>query len=253
LYEANLNFTGFQPVVATVGYFKPWSSLYDAQSSNDFLLMERPSVIEIARNVAAGDARASGGAKAAIDRFFVSGYLTGAQYDAQSQTLLNGEQIGMVGRLAGRPYYDKDWNVHVDFDGEHVVHPTISLTLPNGMPAMPGVSRTAFNVQDRPELRIDMNRLISTGPLSVSNLNVYGGELGINWRNLLIQGGYYHSGETLSKLPGVPAPDLHFHGGYIEAGWVITGEPIRYVVGNAAFARPKVDDPFTIDEHGIGA
>ncbi|HYZ40305.1 MAG TPA: porin, partial [Stellaceae bacterium] len=65
LYEANLNFTGFQPVVATVGYFKPWFSLYDSQSSNDFLLMERPSVIEIARNVAAGDARASGGAKAA--------------------------------------------------------------------------------------------------------------------------------------------------------------------------------------------
>src|SRR5262249_14977815 len=56
LYEANLNFTGFKPVTATVGYFKPWFSLYDSQSSNDFLLMERPSIIEIARNVAAGDA-----------------------------------------------------------------------------------------------------------------------------------------------------------------------------------------------------
>src|SRR5215472_17044404 len=55
LYEANLNFTGFKPITATLGYFKPWFSLYDSQSSNDFLLMERPSVIEIARNVAAGD------------------------------------------------------------------------------------------------------------------------------------------------------------------------------------------------------
>lgn len=59
LYEANLNFTGFKPVTATLGYFKPWFSLYDSQSSNDFLLMERPSIIEIARNVAAGDARAT--------------------------------------------------------------------------------------------------------------------------------------------------------------------------------------------------
>ena len=64
LYEANMNFTGFRPVTATVGYFKPWFSLYDSQSSNDFLLMERPSIIEISRNVAAGDARASVGAKA---------------------------------------------------------------------------------------------------------------------------------------------------------------------------------------------
>jgi phosphate-selective porin OprO/OprP len=64
LYEANLNFTGIKPVTATIGYFKPWFSLYDSQSSNDFLLMERPSIIEIARNVAAGDARASAGLKA---------------------------------------------------------------------------------------------------------------------------------------------------------------------------------------------
>src|SRR6516164_11853638 len=59
LYEANLNFTGFKPFTATLGYFKPWFSLYDSQSSNDFLLMERPSIIEISRNVAAGDARAT--------------------------------------------------------------------------------------------------------------------------------------------------------------------------------------------------
>ena len=247
LYEANVNFTGFQPVIATVGYFKPWFSLYDSQNTNDFLLMERPSVIEIARNVAAGDARASGGAKAATDQFFVSGYLTGAPYGAQSAALLNGEQIGMVGRLAGRPYYDKDWNVHLDLSGEYVVHPNINAS------GTPGVSRTIFDLQDRPELRIDMDRLISTGNLSISNLNVYGGEAGINWRNLLVQGGYYHIGETQSKLPGAPAPDLNFNGGYVEAGWVVTGEPIRYAVGSAAFARPKVDNPFTIDERGIGA
>src|SRR6516162_4369562 len=101
LYEANLNFTGFKPVTATVGYFKPWFSLYDSQSSNDFLLMERPSIIEISRNVAAGDARASGGFKASTDRYFASFYGTGAPFGAQTNALLNGEQIGMVGRVAG--------------------------------------------------------------------------------------------------------------------------------------------------------
>ena len=33
----------------------------------------------------------------------------------------------------------------------------------------------------------------------------------------------------------------------------MTGEPIRYNVGSAAFARPKVNDPFTITENGIEA
>jgi phosphate-selective porin OprO and OprP len=250
LYEANINFTGFKPVTATVGYFKPWFSLYDSQSTNDFLLMERPSIVEIARNVAASDFRASGGAKASTDDYFVAGYLTGAPFGAQGApgaSLLNGEQLGMVGRVAGRPYYDKDWNFDVGFSGEYVFHPNINAS------GTPGVSRTIFNLQDRPELRIDFNRLISTGNLSISNVNVYGGEVGVSWRNFLVQGEYYHIGETQSKLPGVPAPNLNFNGGYVEAGWVMTGEPIRYAVGSAAFARPKVDDPFTIDERGIGA
>src|SRR5262249_11706480 len=46
--------------------------------------------------------------------------------------------------------------------------------------------------------------------------------------------------------------DLGFNGGYVEAGWKITGEPFRYSVGNAAFHRPEGDNPFTLDERGIG-
>jgi phosphate-selective porin OprO/OprP len=246
LYEANLNFTGFKPFTATLGYFKPWFSLYDSQSSNDFLLMERPSIIEIARNVAAGDARATyPEVKASTDRYFAALALTGAPFGAQTSSLLNGEQIGTVGRIAGRPYYDKDWNVHLDFSGEYVFHPS------NNTSGTPGVSQTTLSFQDRPELRIDMNRLISTGSLSSSNANVYGGEGAINWRNLLLQGGYYQIGDTQKKLPGVPAPPLTFNGGYVEAGWNITGEPFRYNVGSAAFARPKVDDPFIINENGF--
>ena len=103
LYEANLNYTGIKPVTGTVGYFKPWFSLYDSESSNDFLLMERPSIIEIARNLAAGDARASAGAAAAWDQLFLASYLTGASYGAQSSTNLNGEQLGFVGRVARAP------------------------------------------------------------------------------------------------------------------------------------------------------
>jgi phosphate-selective porin OprO and OprP len=255
LYEANLNFTGFKPITATLGYFKPWFSLYDSQSSNDFLLMERPSIIEISRNLAAGDARATiPGLKASNDgislpwgsgSYLAALALTGASYGANSSNSLGGEQLGRVGRVAGRPYYDKDWNIHLDASGEYVFHPNINNS------GTPGVSQQTLSFSDRPELRIDNNRLISTGNLSSSNASVIGGEAAINWRNILLQGGYYQIYDTQLKLPNVPAPGLSFNGGYVEAGWNITGEPFRYNVGSAAFARPKVDDPFIINEDGF--
>jgi phosphate-selective porin OprO and OprP len=238
LYEANLNYTGIKPVTATIGYFKPWYTLYDSQSSNDFLLMERPSIVEISRNLAAGDARASAGAAYATDQLFGSFYLTGASYGQNTSSApLNGEQLGIVGRIAGRPYYNKDWNIYVGMSGEDVFHPNINDASTN--------SETLI-FQDRPELRIDQNRLISTGNLSASGANSYGGGVGINWRNFLVQGEYYKINVDQITAPTAPSPVLGFNGGYVEAGWVITGEPIRYSVGSAAFARPKVDDPFIL-------
>ena len=255
LYEANVSWTGFKPVTALVGYYKPYFSLYDSQNSNNFLQLERPSIIEIARNVAAGDARASLGAKTSSDfaaawpaSYFASAYLTGTTFGANTSNSLTGEQLGFVGRLAGRLYHDQDWNVHLDFSGEDVFHPNM-----NSNTGLPGVSIETLSFSDRPELRIDNNRLISTGNLSASGANVYGGEAGISWRNLLLQGGYYQINMTQAKNPPAPQPGLGFNGGYVEAGWVLTGEPIRYSVGDAAFVRPKVDRPWTLDGPGIGA
>jgi phosphate-selective porin OprO/OprP len=50
-----------------------------------------------------------------------------------------------------------------------------------------------------------------------------------------------------------PSPVLNFGGGYVEGGWVITEEPIRYSVGDAAFARPKVANPWSFGGGGWGA
>jgi phosphate-selective porin OprO and OprP len=172
LYEANFNYTGIKPVTSTVGYFQPWYTLYDSQSSNDFLLMERPTVIDISRNLAAGDSRASAGFKWSTDRYFFASYLTGAKY-GQNTTSVNGQQLGFVGRVAARLYYDKDWNVNVGFSGESVFHPNLSKS------GTPFVSQETLTLQNQPELRIDQNNLISTGALSASGANSYGGGLGI--------------------------------------------------------------------------
>ena len=49
-------------------------------------------------------------AKGATEDYFASAYLTGPDFGDQNGALLNGEQVGFVGRLAERPYHDEDWN-----------------------------------------------------------------------------------------------------------------------------------------------
>jgi phosphate-selective porin OprO/OprP len=247
LFEANVNYTGFKPVTATVGYFHPYVSLEDATFPGNGLFIERPSIVNIERSVAAGIQRASLGANAATEDYFASGYLTGPLFGAQTPTLLNGEQVGLVGRLATRPYHDEDWDFHTEFSGQVAFHPNVNAS------GTPGVSRTTLTLADFPEQRIDFNPLVSTGPLSSRSANVYGGALGASWRNFLVQGEYYQIGLNQSKLPGVPSPRLGFNGGYVEGGWVMTGEPIPYAITRAAWSRPKVERPFSLADGGIGA
>jgi phosphate-selective porin OprO/OprP len=234
LYEANINYSGFKPVTATIGYFKPWYSLQDSMSSNDFLFMERPSIVEIARNVAAGDARASFGFKASTDDYFASAYLTGGTWGDQTAGSLNKEQLGGVMRIAARPFHGEDWNVHAGFSGSAVFQPARSNA------DQPGDTVENIQLRDRPELRVDMNRLIDTGPLEVDNAYTYGVELGGNWHNFLLQGEYI--GIAVDRTHS--DPNAHFQGGYVEGSWVITGESRKYNTGSAAWARPVPDHPF---------
>jgi phosphate-selective porin OprO/OprP len=244
LYEANINYS-FKPVTATIGFFKPWYSLQDSMSSNDFLFMERPSIVEIARNVAAGDARASIGAKANGDQWFASGYLTGGNWGDQGVTLLNDEQLGVVGRIAGRPLYGADWNLHLGFSGSYMFQP------PQSNIDQPGDGVHNIQLRDRPELRIDMNRLIDTGTIDTDTADTWGFEVGGNWRNFLLQGEYIRI--DVDRRGG--DSDVHFQGGYVEGSWVITGEQRKYSASSAAFARPVPAHPFDPinGERGWGA
>jgi phosphate-selective porin OprO/OprP len=234
LYEANINYTGFKPITATIGYFKPWETLQDSMSSNDFLFMERPSIVEIARNVAGGDARASLGFKASTEDYFASAYLTGGNWGDQGTTLQNKEQMGGVVRLATRPLHGEDWNIHTGFSGSAVFQPQRSNA------DQPGDTVENIQLRDRPELRIDMNRLIDTGPIEADNAYTWGFELGGNWRNFLLQGEYI--GINVDRTHG--DPNTFFQGGYLEGSWVITGEQRKYNTSSAAWARPNPDHPF---------
>jgi phosphate-selective porin OprO/OprP len=220
LFEANVNYIGIKPLTFTVGYYHPWVSLDDATNPANELFLERPGIVNVYRRLAAGIARASLGANAATEDYFASAYLTGPRFGAQQPTLLNGEQLGFVGRLAVRPYHDDDWNLHAGVSGQMVFRPNVTA---NGIP---GVSRTTLDFGVDAELEIDFNELVNTGSLSASGANAYGGALGASWRNFLVMSEYYQINVNQSKLPGLPSPTLGFNGVYVDLAWVLTGEPI---------------------------
>lgn len=245
LFEANINYSGFKPVTATIGYFKPWQTLQDSMSLSDQLFIEAPSITEIARNVAAGNARASVGAKASGEDYFAAAYLTGGTYGAQSANLLNDEQTGATLRVATRPLRGEDWNTHIGISASKVFNLNENDALGPG-------NRETIELSDRPELRIDQNRLIDTGPIPAKGAATYGIELAANWRNFLIQGEYIRIDVDQDRLSG-PSPSLTFDGGYAEGSWVITGESRPYVTSSAAYARPTPAHPFSLSDGGWGA
>ncbi len=241
LYEANINYTPIKPLTLTAGYFKPWLTLQDSMSSNDFFFLERPSIVEASRNIVAGDARSSAGARWVGDRYFIASYLTGAPYGSQSTLPAQPQQTGATLRVAGRPVATGDWDVHAGFSASDAFR----------------IQRTSagqtLTVSDRPELRIDNNTLVSTGALNARSAYTYGPEFALRWRNFLLQGEYITIGvDRTNGGATVRTPGLQFSGGYAEASWVITGEPRRYVNSGAAFGSPHPAQPFTFRDGRFG-
>ena len=245
LYEATINYVPKgTPLTATVGYFKPWLTLGDSTSSNDFMFLERPSIVEASRNIAAGDARASAGVRWAEKRYFIASYLTGAPYASQNAALAQPQQTGGTIRVAGRPIASEDTDLHLGLSGSSAFR----------------IQRTStgqtLTVQDRPELRIDTNRLVSTGALNASSAYTYGPEIGLRYRNFLLQGEYGRIGVNRANSPNSTAaamPALEFDGGYVEGSWVITGETRAYDTSEAAFGSPKPKHSLSLKDGQFGA
>jgi phosphate-selective porin OprO/OprP len=247
LYEANFNYTGLKPLTLTVGYFKPWLTLADSTSSNDFLLLERPSIEQIAVNVAAGDTRAVFGGRAYGDQWFTATYLTGQKWGSQQTTVPNYTQTGATTRLAGRPLTGDDYDVHTGFSLSDAFRLTRN-------PPTGGVGGQTTSLSDYPEMRVDPVKLINTGNISnADSVYTWGPEFGFRWKKFLIQGEYTQIGVQRSGVSSSPIPNLTFNGGYVEGSWVITGETRKYDPASAAFQRPVPVQNFSVKDGTWGA
>lgn len=244
LYEGNIQYGGLENTILTIGYFQPRATLEDSESSNEFQFMERPEITDIARNIAAGDARFSMGGITYGDQWYVGGYFTGHSFGSNSNdpTIVD-NQTGGVLRVAGRPYMDKDWDIHLGVSASSAFH------------VAQNSKGRQYNVSARPELRLSSDSLVATGALShVSQVWEAGPEVAVRWDRALFKAEYIDIGVNRdNKDQKQSGPNLNFKGYYVSGGYTIFGKPRVYDIRSAAFRAPGVEEEFNPAKNAWGA
>jgi phosphate-selective porin OprO/OprP len=237
--DAYFNYTGLAPFTFQVGAFSPPANLEDGTGNDASLFMERASPAELSRSLAGADGRYAVGFRANEEAWFAALHWTGGVV-TESETF--DEQQAIVARLAARPFYDKDYSVHVGANVSYVYEPA-----DQGEGVTP---RTPLRFRDRPELRVDSTRLIDTGSIDAESGYAAGVEFAAAWKNIGIQAEYFEYGIERVASAGLADPD--FDGFYAQAHWVITGETRKYKPDAAGFASPKPAKSVT-ESGGTGA
>lgn len=253
LYEGWLQYNGFKPAHIRIGAFSPSLGLDDQASTNSMPFLERAAISDLARGLAGGDTRIATQVFAYGDHWLAAGAITGRTIGTISTSTAAavpqtyGDQIGFTGRLAGTPYHDNGFLVHVGVNGSYVQQPANTAG-----PANNGVvplSAQAISFSTTPEIRVDSTRLINTGSIPADHASTVGAEFAVQHSNLLLQAEYQRLG--VSRSDGLSDP--HFNGYYVSGSWFLTGESRAYNNTTAAFDAPTVANPFNWNKGTWGA
>jgi phosphate-selective porin OprO and OprP len=254
------------------GILQPIFTYGDAVSSSSTTFLERADLVNVA-TAGYGGLDPRHGVELTFqqadifqpgDNLVISGALTAASGAANPPGAFTATDEGtqILGRAVYRLWSDGFSNVQVGANGSHI----LSLT---GV-AAPGGIRT-IALQDRPEVRVDGNRLVSTANstllgASTSTMNIaetggslWGLEGGGNLNNFFLYGEYMKFGmdrnvtcagcTPFGGTAGVNPGNPEFSGWYVEGSWILTGETKTYsplATNNeyATFNNPRVITPF---------
>ena len=269
IQELWFQYSGFKPFHLKVGAFRPSLGLEDQGSTNGMPFLERPASTDVGASLAAADYREGAQLWATGERWYASGGITartlgtintavslsstGTATSAGAVTASGtinpqsyDQSLGFVGRLAYIPFKGEDWLTHVGVHGSYSYQIADAL----GPDAAAGAARYPVQFQERPELRVDGTRLVSTGGIDASHASTAGVEVAAQKRNLFIQAEYEHYGIE-RRNSALSDPD--FSGWYVEGSWILTGERRKYNLSTFAFDAPPVDHPFDLKQGTWGA
>ena len=238
--SAWVEYAGFAPLRLRIGAFSAPAGIEEVTNSNGSLFPERAAPSELVRSIASGDGRKAVALYGNGERWNASAALTGGIVTTQTFD----QQSAFVGRVAFLPVKGLDYLVHVGANATVVFHPAAG-----GPDISPGGAVTALRLRDRPELRVDITRLVDTGNIDAEGLKLLGLELAGHLRALSLQGEYFHIGvqRRASALS-----DPTFTGWYLQGAWSLTGEPRRYNIASASFDPPRADKNFNLKTGDLG-
>jgi len=227
IYYAYLQYDGFGPLHIRGGAIAPFAGIEDATGSGDLLFLERPSVTDIARNVAGSPGREG------ID-VFVQGdtYLLSAAYTGKKTTdaATFDEQSAVVTRASWLPVSTSDVKWLVDANLSHVFH--LADTAPNA-------GANFFSFSNGPEVAVDASKTVNTGNIDAKRVTEFGFESAATYAGLYAQGGWFRF--DVERRTAVPDPN--FDGWYAALTYSLTGEEHQYDPTTASFRGLRPANP----------
>ncbi|HLZ74037.1 OprO/OprP family phosphate-selective porin [Phenylobacterium sp.] len=253
VYEMWIQYSGLKPFHARIGAFAPSYGLDDQDSTNSMLFLERAAVSDVARGLAGGDSREGAEIWANGDRWYFNTAVTGrgvgvvnSQATGISQPF--DSQLSFIGRLGFLPVRTDNAVVELGVHGSYIDRPADT----GGPDTAANAVRYGITLQERPELRVDGTRLISTGAINSRHADTAGLEAAAQFGSLFLQSEYESIKiERMNPAAGVSDPD--FHGYYLDVGYILTGEKRRFNATSWAFDGPAVNHPFSLKDRTWGA
>lgn len=249
---ARVAYTGIDHFELNAGVIEPAFMFEGTTSSGQLMFLERPEIDNIAADTfGAGDARRGiearfqkDGFLMPDDNFVLNVAYTGAKTGATTGHGTGGdEQTQLLGRTSYRFWHDGVSNASIGASGATVLSD--------------GGGVSSITLQDRPEIRVDGNRLIGT-TITARHAYMYAFDAGANIDNFYLGGEYANFTVRRSASGLLPADNPNFSGWYLEGSWVITGEPKTYTVSATnnevgGFGAPRVGNPFSFSGDSWGA
>jgi phosphate-selective porin OprO/OprP len=253
LNQAYLEYTGFKPFGSDVefrlrgGAWATPAGLEDATSNTEELFLERAAAAELVRGLAAGDGRAGVGLFANGQHWYGSAVYTGKVVGVASPPEFD-QQEGYVLRAAFNPFHGQNYDFHIGGSIQGILQAADQTQGPGKL--------QQIRLRERPELRVDGNRLVDTGAINAAGETSYGAELGASFKNFYAAGEWYKIDVNRTNLGTAAARspfDPSFSGWYVQGAYTLTGERHVWSSANGGFRGIKPDHPFNKKENDWGA
>jgi len=264
-----LSYIGIPNWHFSVGVLEPVFAGELSQSSSALPFIERTEIDNIASQYGAGDTRRGieiGWSKTdtlwAGDHLAFTGSFTGGTtgtstgHGSGTGTAPGGdEQSQVLGRVSERLWSNGISNIQIGANFAKLLYTGGT-----------GAGGGFVNLQDRPQMRVDGTRLISTGNIAAKTGDMYSFDFQGNLDNFYLAGEWANFNVdrqcgTIVSPTCVRTTDVidhpSFEGWYIEGTWILTGEAKPYTtqaINNevGAFGNPIPSRPFSLDGESWG-